>query len=651
MVRVYLDETLLSDEPIGVRDITEVIENDDNIHGIMVKYNQISLTFFGDGAKYINEQIRKYGYDHRIAIKIEIVDGGYSDIINAYFFLVDIEFNSSQFTYEVDLEDNNYGAFIRVGQKEEICVQATKTKNGETAVNNGTIDITIFTPSTGGNIGTDAKCYRVDHIMELIVSYLSDNKLSFIFDYDLPSVGLAITKHYFINSAIIALSRTPDNRISFAQLMDFFYKAYNLKFWIDTSYNPPALRIDHADNLMGDNGTVTFSQINELKLTFDQDKMISSVRLGSKDAIIDRTEATYQLRYAPLVNFSEEVINASSSATLDGQLDLLIDKFTIDTNKIEEMITVGVSGENWSENNVCIEYTLGGDASKGTYGTTGAHRLYNESLLNKEILSRHNVPTKLVSYLGTETATFLAYLSTDDAFPFSLTPIIFDTEDSDIGGNYNNATGVYTVPVTGVYRFHVQTHVEVTSLQTPYSGLLRNGIQVTLKFQRNGANVTSQSRNAYGLSDSVNKKFFIMDFYYEALLDAGDTIEADISPSFIYTTGTGTNSATLKGKYTYTDDLGRQAIGGTMFGLVFAWDSGGEVSVADTLDFPSVIYNFKNPISLNDWKALRLNPTQGIVVDTNGKNQSRAWIKRIQRNWITGESDITLFTTLNNNNI
>ena len=59
--------------------------------------------------------------------------------------------------------------------------------------------------------------------------------------------------------------------------------------------------------------------------------------------------------------------------------------------------------------------------------------------------------------------------------------VIMNTEDFDIGGNYDNSTGIYTVPVTGIYRYSFSgfassniggttTGQKTVSLQTNASG-------------------------------------------------------------------------------------------------------------------------------------------------------------------------------------
>ena len=54
--------------------------------------------------------------------------------------------------------------------------------------------------------------------------------------------------------------------------------------------------------------------------------------------------------------------------------------------------------------------------------------------------------------------------------------IIMNTEDFDIGGNYNNTTGIYTVPVTGIYRYSF-SGIACNSTGFPITGQHTVGLQ------------------------------------------------------------------------------------------------------------------------------------------------------------------------------
>jgi hypothetical protein len=60
--------------------------------------------------------------------------------------------------------------------------------------------------------------------------------------------------------------------------------------------------------------------------------------------------------------------------------------------------------------------------------------------------------------------------------------LVFETEDFDIGGNYNTSTGIFTVPTTGLYHIMFRcltstnaSGAENTSGEYPYGDFLLNG--------------------------------------------------------------------------------------------------------------------------------------------------------------------------------
>lgn len=648
VAEVYLDNILLQNEPDGLRDITEIIEKDYSLKGYVVKYNQITLKFWGDGGVYVRNAVRADGYEKRIDIIIRLIDAaGYSDTITAYFFTTDVEYNATKNTYEVQLEDDNFGAFIKSGSKQKISVGAALTRNGETLTTITADSVTIFTPSTGINIVTNARIFDLLDVMELLVSYLSDNSIAFESE-EFFAYRYGLTKHYYINTA--GLGTVPDNSISFYELMDFYNKCFNAWFWIDLSEETPVMRLDTEADLMSDFIDISFTDVDELKVTFDQDLFYSAVRVGSSRAIIDRGALVYQLPYTPLIGFSEEVVNSRSETTLDNELDLTIPNFVCDTNKIEKYIIAPVTDAEYDEEHVIIQYAdLIDQATKGQYGISGSNRLYNESLINKNILNNHYLPSELVSEIGTDTDGFLAYITSNTAVAGTSTPMIFDDDNvlgSDPGANYDNTSGEYTIPADGTYRFRADMWLETTSLMQTYGGLL-NGVRINVTFARNGVTQQTQTTDTFGITQSPLNTIK----EYEGFYEAGDKISVNVQTLFLNSSGTGTNTASLLGTFTYTDNDGAQRIGGCSFSTVFVYNSGGAVVTPDTLDYPAVNYDFIKDINLSDWKKLKQNPIQGIKVDTNGKNTSTAWIKRISRNWITGKSDVTLFTKLSENNI
>ncbi len=58
---------------------------------------------------------------------------------------------------------------------------------------------------------------------------------------------------------------------------------------------------------------------------------------------------------------------------------------------------------------------------------------------------------------GYSSAGFLAYLSSN-VEGSHYTPIPFDTEEYDYGNNYNPSTGIYTVPLDGLYLIHARVY-------------------------------------------------------------------------------------------------------------------------------------------------------------------------------------------------
>lgn len=91
-------------------------------------------------------------------------------------------------------------------------------------------------------------------------------------------------------------------------------------------------------------------------------------------------------------------------------------------------------------------------------------------------VSRSNGTTWFTVTPGARSA-FMAHRpgSTQSIGSLATTKVIFDTEDHDLGGDYDTALSRFTAPVKGVYEFHTGVSLNVTAAESYAVKLYKNG--------------------------------------------------------------------------------------------------------------------------------------------------------------------------------
>lgn len=341
MVRVYLDNILLQDTPIGWDDAVIKSKRDNNVKSIFLEYTT-DLEFYGDGFDYI-DSVMNSDYCQTIDVLIESDDcdsGNFREEFRGVIQLTQIT------TYDVDrriiatkILDETFDAKINNNKSLKAFVNVGTSKNGESITEVTQEEISFFLPTAqyGTYISNKRHGYRVYDCFRFIIDYMTDGFVDF--RSDIFDVGGEYYNYFLFTGSEIrqGLGNGDKLEVSFKELYDELRKKFNLGFAIEPSDSYAGrfqLRLEDADFFEDTDAVLTLSNVAGIEMEFNKDELYSNVEIGSKDF-----DDNVVLSYPPInfKAFKEENYTILGQCNIDKALDL-VSSYIIDTNIIEDIL-------------------------------------------------------------------------------------------------------------------------------------------------------------------------------------------------------------------------------------------------------------------------------------------------------------------------
>jgi hypothetical protein len=517
--------------------------------------------------------------------------------------------------------------------------------------------------------------------MKFLVAAMTDNQIGFYSDAlqeYLDPVQNVLNQGYLFSCEALrdgAIQYGPN--ISFEYLYSDLAKLYNLVQYIERdSVGNLRLRVERFDDIRQSGVIDTKHVATPVKEMINSDTLYSCVRLGSKDEDLDGYFA-----FTPFLSTFEEQFSMSYRSNVDKELDLRMQVLITDTNLIYYTQTQqGLANPDSSKDNevfyvICRKHNGIDWDEKGTLYFSGQYYL-NGDISNQNVLINNftGLPATIFKqYISLFATGFYAnatgpYIQqptiANTPFEFDLLELIasnsplganwngistgvFGTgivpsnqfycqwnNDSvapafDGGGNYNNTTFEYTIPVTGYYVFYGLVDLIVRA----DIGLV--SYTLNLNLWRTDASYTTGNILAQ-FADTINnfiltppnsfifKKIKMEAFSIPLLLNANDKIFLTIDLN--------ANSRTQLFLYESSH-----------FTLRFTNVDGGDaVQVEDGNNY--LLKNeWSGNLPLPTWQQISASPFSQLKYQVNDAGEGRnMWILDMTRNLLSGETEAQL---------
>jgi hypothetical protein len=685
-ISVYLNNTLLQDEPKGIEGIEEVIKRDDEeLGGVFISYES-DLEFWGDGYRFIYNEFKQNGFCR--FINIRIVDNTNNRELKGIIRVTACEFDLQRAVVKCPIDDDNFGAYIFNNKNIKAKLDVGKSKNGVNIAPAPIKSWTLFNPQAQT---TSSNRYGITYYdaMSFLVSFMSDGNIGFrsnFLQFGSNNLNWGSQLVLMRGLEVRTYINTTDSivTISFQDAFDNLRSLFPVLFGIEIDSNGQVfLRIEEESYFASNQNALVVDYQDDLILSFDTFKLYSNLKLGSGKVANYNASASPQIHSFPplrFLQFQQEEYQLQGTCNIDKMKDLSLTYIT-DHNIIEELVETNTSNSAY-DNDVFIVQCVSDNIREAVVNQLQGINawLYNVGISNRSVIERFGFAGNIAFYQSNVDATFMAEKPLDSTFyavsrfaantqpneglyaTFSGFPpvanflqiIPYPNEIFDTSNTYNNILYEFIAPATGFYTFNVEQEFQM-SLNARYTGLNLSGQADTLP---------ALVKNTLCLAVLSNLNVLQFEFINTRIYDnnvIGEDIKTqNINQSMYLTTGqkaivyvrafircANQVLQNVNNNNTgYEEDV--MSIRAGVFKCTASLTGGGVYKPSDAQNYFTANLKFTNKTTQNEWDSLKFGIAKSIFVNRDGQNNYVSWVNEIRRNWITTATDYTTITNTDN---
>lgn len=460
MLRFFLDNTQVNNDPIGAENITERNYFSEDLYCTLIEVNG-NLIFWGEEYEYLLDLWLENNCAtvDLVIEKFNVETNVWDAEFKGFIFLSDVIFDDDRQYVECEIVDNSFIAMIDNNRSIQMNLNVPLSKN--------IVDISsyyssnpagsIFTHVGGGTYNGRTTISVYDSFAALI-AFMTDGECEFdsVFFSD-PTTTYTEGNQYYIvtGAAIFDAANTTLPTISFDELFTDMRRSYNLRIGVETAASgKPLIRIEPKDYFRNTN-SYTLNEFIDIKFKRKAGNEFTEIQVGNELSdeantlpIFDYIWDTYKTRNYFLsgqCNKKENVLN------------LKMETLCADVRVINSVGTGAITQDDKIFIYAEPLWNAGADEFWEPWFLYGVGLLYNnKSLTNGRIIDRWQ--DDIFSNV-----TLLEYFVNDMRASVNAPQVITGNDnvifgnDStggnyDNGNTYDNTTGLYTCLITGTYR-------------------------------------------------------------------------------------------------------------------------------------------------------------------------------------------------------